>query len=98
MVTTTSFSTLAWNSSATSTAVSKSMVSLMVANTPRLISFLITSAAVAFSRRASSPTVISSGICTVMGFCFRSRAMRRMRSASVSFREFRGLPRYWLLR
>ena len=47
MVTTTSFSTFAWNSSAMSTAVSKSMVSLMVAKTPFAMSFLMTSALVA---------------------------------------------------
>ena len=61
MVTTTSFSTFAWNSIATREAVSKSITSLIAANTPRPISFLMTSAAVAFRRRASSPTVISSG-------------------------------------
>ena len=33
----------------------------MVANTPRAISFLMTSGAETFSRRANSPTVISSG-------------------------------------
>ena len=84
MVTTTSFSTLAWNSSATSTAVSKSMVSLMVAKTPRAMSFLMTSAAVTFSRRANSPTVISSGTSMVMCLALRSWAMRCRRWASVS--------------
>ena len=98
MVTTTSFSTFAWNSMATREAVSKSIVSLTVANTPSAISFLMTSAAVAFRRSASSLTVISSGIVTVIGFALRSIAMRRRRSASVSRRALRGLPRYWLLR
>ena len=97
MVTTTSFSTLAWNSSATSTAVSKSMVSLMAANTPRLISFLMTSGAETFSRRANSPTVISSGTSMVMCLAARSRAMRFKRSASVS-RLPRRWPRRWLFR
>ena len=78
--------------------MSKSIVSLMEANTPSAISFLMTSAAVAFRRSASSPTVISSGTWMVMCFCLRSSAMRRMRSASVSLREPFGLPRYWLLR
>ena len=90
MVTTTSFSTLAWNSSATSTAVSKSMVSLTVANTPKPISFLMTSGAVAFSRRANSPTVISSGTSMVMRFSRRCFSMRARRSRSVS-----RLPRRW---
>ena len=93
MVTTTSFSTLAWNSSATSTAVSKSMVSLMVANTPRAISFLMTSGAETFSRRANSPTVISSGTSMVMCLALRSWAMRCSRWASVSRLPLRCWPR-----
>ncbi len=72
---------------ATSEAVSKSISSLTALNTPRFISFLMTSAAVAFRRIASSPTVICSGICTVMGLFLRSIAMRRRRWASVSLWE-----------
>ena len=85
MVTCTSFSTLAPNSSATMAAVSKSTTWLTEAITPRPISFLMTLLAVCFRRLASSPTVISSGICT---FSWALRAfsswMRCRRSASVS--------------
>ena len=93
MVTTTSFSTLAWNSSAMSTAVSKSIMSLMAANTPRPISFLMTSGAETFRRRAKSPTLISSGTSMVMCLALRSWAMRRKRSASVSRLPRRCWPR-----
>ena len=68
MVTTTSRSVLAWNSMATNVAVSKSISWLMVAMTPISMSFLMTSEEVAFSRAASSPTVIISGM--VMVICF----------------------------
>ena len=47
---------LAWNSIATRAAVSKSITSFTVAMVPIIISFLMTSAAVAFKRKASSPT------------------------------------------
>ena len=69
---------------AISEAVSKSMVSVAVTMVPMRNAFLTTSATVAFRRSASSLTVISSGICTVMGFCLRSMAILFRRSASVS--------------
>lgn len=67
MVTTTSFSTLQPISSAMMAAVSKSMIWLREAMTPFFIRHLTTSAPVFFMRLASSPTLISSGICTVTG-------------------------------
>ena len=76
--------------------MSKSIVSLIVANTPFIISFLMTSALVTLRRRANSPTVISSGTVIVMCFALRSAAMRFRRSASVSRFALRGLPRRWL--
>ena len=45
------------------------MISLTEAKTPSFISCLTTSEAVFFMREASSPTLISSGICTFSG-CF----------------------------
>ena len=70
---------------ATREAVSKSMTSFWAAITPIIISFLMTSETVTFSREASSETVISSGIST-LSCCFRarSRARRWSFSASVS--------------
>ena len=56
----------------------------------------MTSALVAFRRRANSPTVISSGTVMVMAFALRSAAMRLSLSASVSRFALRGLPRRWL--
>ena len=67
MVTMTSFSTLQPSSSAMMAAVSKSMTSLREAMTPFFIRVLTTSAPVFFIRLASSPTAISSGICTFTG-------------------------------
>lgn len=95
MVTTTSFSTFAWNSIATSDAVSKSITSLTVTMVPIINSFLMTSAAVAFRRSANSLTAISSGMDTVIGLLLRSAAILLRRSASVSLRELRGLPLCW---
>ena len=93
IVTTTSFSTFAWNSIAASDAVSKSITSLTVTIVPIIKSFLITSAAVALSLRASSPTVISSGIETVIGFAFLSAAILSKRSFSVSRFALLDFPR-----
>ena len=97
MVTTTSFSTFAWNSIAIKEAVSKSMTSFTVAITPIIINFLMTSAAVAFKRSANSFTTISSGMVMVICFFCLSSWIRFKRSASVSLREFFGFPLYWLL-
>ena len=62
MVTTTSLVYSAPNSSDTSAAVSKSMVSLAVTGKPMRKSFFTTSALVFFRRVASSLTTISSGM------------------------------------
>ena len=87
MVTTTSFSTLQPISSAMMAAVSKSIIWLREAMTPFFIRHLTTSAPVFFMRLASSPTLISSGICTVTGvFLMISSRSLRMRSASSCLR------------
>ncbi len=87
MVTTTSFSTLQPSSSAMMAAVSKSIIWLKEAMTPFFIRHLTTSAPVFFMRLASSPTEISSGICTVTGvFLMTSRRSLRRRSASSCLR------------
>ena len=87
MVTTTSRSTLQPISVATNSAVSKSMVWLIVAMTPFLSRVLMTSVAVFFMREASSPTEISSGILTVSGVFFAiSSCRRRIFSASSCLR------------
>ena len=62
--------------------------------TPIIISFLMTSEEVAFSRMASSLTVMVSPTVMVMGFFWRSSWMRRSRSASVSRRRW-GLRYCW---
>ena len=92
METWTSCSTLAWNSSAMRAAVSKSTTSLMACISPIIMNFLMTSLAFFFSRVASSPTVISSGI-IIFSWALRafSSWMRCRRSASVSRRRW-----YWL--
>ncbi len=87
MVTTTSFSTLQPISSAMMAAVSKSIIWLREAITPFFIRHLTTSAPVFFIRLASSPTLISSGICTVTGvFLMTSSRSLRRRSASSCLR------------
>ena len=87
MVTTTSFSTLQPISSAMMAAVSKSIIWLREAITPFFIRHLTTSAPVFFIRLASSPTLISSGICTVTGvFLMTSSRSFRSRSASSCLR------------
>ena len=83
IVTTTSFSTLQPISSAIIAAVSKSMISDSDAITPFFIRHFTTSAPVFFMRLASSPTEISSGICTFTGAFFAiSSCRRRIFSAS----------------
>ncbi len=72
---------------ATKEAVSKSIIWLREAMTPFFIRHLTTSAPVFFMRVASSPTVISSGICTVTGvFLMTSSRSLRRRSASSCLR------------
>ena len=82
-------------------AVSKSIIWLRDAMTPFFIRHLTTSAPVFFMRLASSPTLISSGICTVTGvFLMISSRRRRMRSASSCLRLLLTGPfwRFLLLR
>ena len=87
MVTTTSFSTLQPSSSEMMAAVSKSIIWLREAMMPFFIRHLTTSAPVFFIRLASSPTEISSGICTVTGvFLMTSSRSLRRRSASSCLR------------
>ena len=85
MVTCTSCSTFAWNSSASRDAVSKSITSLMACISPICMNLAMTLPACCFRRAASSPTVISSGIitfsCALRAF---SSWMRCRRSNSVS--------------
>ena len=83
MVTTTSRSTLQPSSTATNSAVSKSIFWLTEAMTPFFKRHLMTSAAVFFMREASSPTVISSGILTTScAFLAISSCSRRIFSCS----------------
>ena len=85
MVTWTSCSTLARNSSAIRAAVSKSITSLMACISPICMHLAMTLLACCLRRAASSPMVISSGMetfsCALRAF---SSWMRCIRSASVS--------------
>ena len=79
--------------------MSKSTSSLAVTIMPIIISFLMTSDTVTFSRIASSLTVMVSPTVMVIGFFWRSSWMRFIRSASVSRRPcgLRYCCDFWLI-